>query len=401
MDISTQKIPKRYKQTDVGVIPQDWQVLKLNDVAKYRRGSFPQPYGLDKWYDDTFGKPFIQVFDVSNEMRLKNDTKRKISKEAQELSVFVKKGSVVLTIQGSIGRVAVTQYDAYMDRTLLLFKSFIVPIDKYYFIYALFVLFEKEKIKAPGGTIKTITKEKLSDFLITVPSISEQIAIAKVLVDTDKLIETLEKLIAKKKAIKLGAMQDLLTGKKRLPGFSGEWEEKRLGDIFEITRGQVLATSKISKEKIADYQYPVYSSQTQNNGLLGYYNDYLFENCITWTTDGANAGDVNYRKGKFYCTNVCGVLKSISGYANNCVATAFNMVSKKYVSYVGNPKLMNNVVAGIHVHLPSSIKEQLAISRVLKDIKLEIDCLEQKRSKCLNIKIGMMQQLLTGKIRLI
>jgi len=72
----------------------------------------------------------------------------------------------------------------------------------------------------------------------------------------------------------------------------------------------------MSKVKTEDYKYPVYSSQTKNNGLTGFYSEYLFENCITWTTDGANAGDTNLRIGKFYCTNVCGILKSDKGYVN-------------------------------------------------------------------------------------
>jgi len=194
----------------------DWKILKLRDVAVFRRGSFPQPYGLSKWYDDYFGAPFIQVFDVDDNMKVKEETKRKISKEAQEMSVFVKSGSVILTIQGSIGRIAITNYDAYMDRTLLLFESFLVPIDKYFFAYVVFVLFEIEKEKAPGGIIKTITKERLSDFLISLPTLPEQTAIAKILFDIDAEIEKLESQLTKYQNIKQGMMQTLLTGKIRL-----------------------------------------------------------------------------------------------------------------------------------------------------------------------------------------
>lgn len=193
-----------------------WDTLKLRDVAIFRRGSFPQPYGLSKWYDDYFGAPFIQVFDVDDNMKIKEETKRKISKEAQEMSVFVKSGSVILTIQGSIGRIAITNYDAYMDRTLLLFESFLVPVDKYFFAYVVYVLFEIEKEKAPGGIIKTITKERLSDFLISLPSLPEQTAIAKILFDIDTEIEKLESQLTKYQNIKQGMIQTLLTGKIRL-----------------------------------------------------------------------------------------------------------------------------------------------------------------------------------------
>lgn len=193
-----------------------WETKTLKELARYRRGSFPQPYGLDKWYDDTNGLPFVQVFDVDDNFRLKSDTKRRISKEAQAMSVYIEKGSVVITLQGSIGRIAITQYDAYVDRTLLFFESFIVPFDKYFFLLSIFSLFEKEKEKAPGGIIKTITKEALSSFTISYPKIEEQNYIASILSDIDADIKTLEVKLEKCRKVKLGMMQNLLTGKIRL-----------------------------------------------------------------------------------------------------------------------------------------------------------------------------------------
>ena len=91
-----------YKQTEVGIIPENWDVVQLRNLATYRRGSFPQPYGLSKWYDDLLGNPFVQVFDVDNNLKLKPETKKRISKIAEPMSVFVKKGSVVVTINGSV-----------------------------------------------------------------------------------------------------------------------------------------------------------------------------------------------------------------------------------------------------------------------------------------------------------
>lgn len=125
-----------YKNTGIewlGEIPKHWNNWKLSKIANFRRGSFPQPYGLDKWYDDENGMPFIQVYDVGNNMRLKSTTKRKISKEGADKSVFIKKGTLILTIQGTIGRIAITQYDAYVDRTLLIFQSYNIDIDINFF----------------------------------------------------------------------------------------------------------------------------------------------------------------------------------------------------------------------------------------------------------------------------
>ncbi len=139
--------------------------------------------------------------------------------------------------------------------------------------------------------------------------------------------------------------------------------------MFTVTRGEVLSKTKCSDT----LKYPVYSSQTLNKGLMGFYDKYLFENAITWTTDGANAGEVNYRSGKFYCTNVCGVLLSEEGYANECIANILNSTTRKYVSYVGNPKLMNNVMSLIKVTIPKTIEEQLKISKIITTLDKQID----------------------------
>ena len=140
------------------------------------------------------------------------------------------------------------------------------------------------------------------------------------------------------------------------------WEQRKVLELFRITRGYVLASTQIESMKTDENPYPVYSSQTKNKGLMGYYKDYLYEDAITWTTDGANAGTVNYRDGKFYCTNVCGVLLSNDVKVNQMIAEALNNVAKGYVSYVGNPKLMNNVMADIVIQIPTKAEEREQMS---------------------------------------
>jgi type I restriction enzyme S subunit len=198
----------RFKDED-GNDYANWEEKKLGDVAKFRRGSFPQPYGLPKWYDDENGIPFIQVYDVDHNMLLKKTTKNKISKLGAEQSVFVKKGTLVITIQGSIGRIAKTQYDAYIDRTLLIFQSYKLPTDVDYFKYVVFLLFEIEKTKAPGGTIKTITKEVLTDFIVPIPCLKEQQKIANFLSSIDAKIESVNQQITQTQSFKKGLLQQL------------------------------------------------------------------------------------------------------------------------------------------------------------------------------------------------
>ena len=148
----------------------------------------------------------------------------------------------------------------------------------------------------------------------------------------------------------------------RFAGFTEAWEQRKVSELFRVTRGYVLAATQTDTTKTDENPYPVYSSQTKDRGLMGYYKDYLYEDAITWTTDGANAGTVNYRVGKFYCTNVCGVLLSNEIKADQMIAEALNNVAKGYVSYVGNPKLMNNIMAEIVIQIPTQTEEREQLS---------------------------------------
>lgn len=125
--------------------------------------------------------PFVQVADIGNDMRLVTDTKRKISVAAQPKSVFAPKGSIVISLQGSIGRIAVTQYDAYIDRTVAIFQNIDSSVLEKYFVYQLQRVFSIKEKTARGSTIKTITKEEFTSFEIAVPSLKEQQRIVSIL----------------------------------------------------------------------------------------------------------------------------------------------------------------------------------------------------------------------------
>ena len=144
---------------------------KIGEIANYRRGSFPQPYTNESYYGGEDAMPFVQVADVKDNFRLVDSTKNTISKLAQPLSVFVPKGTVIVTLQGTIGRVAITQYDAYVDRTLAIFEGLSSELNTKYFVYQLKSKFDYEKQFARGSTIKTITKEEMTEFKIPIPPI--------------------------------------------------------------------------------------------------------------------------------------------------------------------------------------------------------------------------------------
>ena len=242
-----------------------------------------------------------------------------------------------------------------------------------------------------------ITKSDVLAFPLIYPSKEEQTKIASFLSAVDQKISQLSQKHELLSQYKQGMMQKLFSQQIRFKADDGsefgEWENISVKEIFDVTRGQVLAVSNTVSVADTDYKYPVFSSQTKQKGLMGFYKKYLFEDALTWTTDGANAGDVNFRKGKFYCMNVCGVLLSKKGYANLCIAEILNKVTHKYVSYVGNPKLMNNVMSEIPITIPINLEEQTKIANFLSAIDQKIEVVAQQIEQAKTWKKGLLQQM--------
>lgn len=180
----------------------------------------------------------------------------------------------------------------------------------------------------------------------------------------------------------------------RFNGFDEEWVEVRLGDAYVIKRGKVLAKKDVFESYSSEHPYPVYSSQTLNDGLMGYSDKYLFKDAVTWTTDGAYAGTVHYRSGYFYSTNVNGVLLSNNLPVNYLVAMAFSRVSDRHVNKRNNPKLMSNVVSDIHIKIPETIDEQDILSSFFKHLDAFVAAEERKQALQDKINQGLLQQML-------
>lgn len=175
------------------------------------------------------------------------------------------------------------------------------------------------------------------------------------------------------------------------------WKKIKVKDFCEVGRGRVISGVEINNNLGI---YPVFSSQTANDGEMGKINTYDFDGeYVTWTTDGAYAGTVFHRNGKFNCTNVCGTLKTKSNdFSTKFLAYKLSTVAKDYVSYVGNPKLMNNVMAEIELEIPLDSEEQTAIAEVLDKIDSAIKKTQKLIEKQKRIKQGLMQDLLTKGI---
>ena len=244
-----------------------------------------------------------------------------------------------------------------------------------------------------------INRNELNQFMFNAPCPKEQTTIGNFFRTLDNALIIQKRKCESLRKLKAAYLQQMFpqsgesVPRLRFSGFTDDWTEKRVGDIFDVTRGQVLAATTTSSVKTDEYAYPVYSSQTKNNGLMGYYTDFLFDTAITWTTDGANAGTVNYREGKFYSTNVNGVLLSNNGYANKCNAEILNMVAWKYVSKVGNPKLMNNIMSEILIIIPQTVEEQQAISDFIHNLDEQITAQQAKLDKLKQLKQAYLQKM--------
>lgn len=193
-------------------------------------------------------------------------------------------------------------------------------------------------------------------------------------------------------------MQKLLTGEVLLDGSKVDIEEFKIKDICKIGRGRVISKKEMKEKKGG---YPVYSSQTYNKGEIGSLNTYDFDGeYITWTTDGAYAGTVFHRNGKFNCTNVCGVLEVTKENIDpRYLALVLADNTQKYVVKHGNPKLMNNIMGIIQVKIIKDYKYQQRICDFFDYIDNYLESLEKELEYLKEQKKGLMQQLLTGKTR--
>lgn len=404
---------KGYKKTELGCLPIGWEVWRLSETATYRRGSFPQPYGLDEWYDDENGHPFVQVFDVGDNMRLKENTKRRISNAAAEKSVFVEKGTLLLTLQGSIGRIAITHYDAYVDRTLLIFQSFLNPTDIRFFMYVVHRLFDIEKRNAPGSTIKTITKERLSSFLVPFPPLPEQLKIAEILTTVDDKIESIANRIQQTEQLKKGLMEKLLT-----EGIGHtEFKDTKIGRI--PSSWDVLAVGEVYEKSVelGDNMYPI-ASISIDLGIVR--REKINRQLIS---DLPPEKHLLVKKG-YLAYNMMRMWQGASGIADfDCIVSPAYVVCKpirkvfpKYSSYYfKSPKniillkrfskgitedrwrLYYNDFSKIPFVMPP-YNEQEKIATILSTVDDKLDVLRSKKTNYETLKRGLMEQLLTGKM---
>jgi type I restriction enzyme S subunit len=349
---------------------------------------------------------YLRITDISDEGTYLSGKKVSVDLEPTD-EIYLDEGDIVLARTGaSVGK----SYRYRKEDGRLVFAGFLIRVKpnrkRLVSTYLSNFLTTEQYWKWVAATSARsgqpgINSAEYSSLAIPLPAeFAEQQKIADCLSSVDELIAAQARKLDALKTHKKGLMQQLFPRegetqpRLRFPEFqnAGEWVVKAIGDVFKVTRGEVLSMTLVKDEESSDAPYPVYSSQTKRNGLAGYFAEYLYQDAITWTTDGANAGDVNFRPGKFYCTNVCGVLLNTDGQANPCIAALLNSVSRGHVSYVGNPKLMNGVMAKIEIPFPP-LEEQQRIAECLTSLDDLIAAQTQKHEALKTHKKGLMQQL--------
>ena len=374
-------------------VPQGWEVKKLGEVGKIIGGGTPDTKINEYWSNNTETNSIVWLTPTEITNKYTTDSIRKISLQGLRNSTakLLPINTILITSRATIGAISIAKIDCTTNQG---FQSLICNDEYVYyeFIYYLLHMYIKTlKRLANGSTFIEINAREIKNINIPVPPLEEQKKIAEILSLWDKAIEQTKELIAYKEKQKKGLMQKFIYPIKNKTSY-------RIGDLFNLSRGRVISKQEIEENTGI---YPVFSSQTSNNGILGYINTYDYDDeLITWTTDGANAGKVFARKGKFNCTNVCGIGKPKSNNICNLIyVSAFlNNITKRYVSYVGNPKLMNNVFEEIEIFLPP-IDEQKAIADILSSADEEIELLNKQLELYTEQKKGLMQNLLTGKVR--
>lgn len=403
-------IQEGYKQTEIGVIPNDWEVKTLGDVGdvKMCRRVFNHETtssGIIPFYKiGTFGKEA----DAYISKDLFDDYRQKFS--------FPNKGDILISAAGTIGRTIIFDgKDSYFQDSNIVWidnKNSIISNDFLYYV------FQIVKYQTEGGTIQRLYNSILKATKFVCPTKSEQTAIATALSDADGLITGLEKLLAKKRNIKQGAMQQLLQPKEG-------WEVKKLVEMTKILTKQTgfdytaYIKPSLVKNKTDD-TLPFIQNKDFNNKWINLNTDYFIPKSVAFQfpnillnekslliSISGSVGNV----GVFESTQLAfiGGAVAIAKFKEN---TMIDWVMLYLKSQEGQKKLLDNVKAGSHqnlilddirkIEIPFPTKEeQTLIATILSDMDAELSALEQKLEKYKKIKLGMMQELLTGKTRLV
>lgn len=381
-----------YKQTEVGVIPEDWEVKTLGELsAIITKGTTP------KIFTDS-GIIYIKIESLAgdnintdkclfiDEITNKTDLKRSILNE----------GDLLFAIAGAtIGKCTIVPKEiipANTNQALAIIRLKEDENKMYVFYFLKSALMQKYIIdNIAGGAQPNMNLAQVGGYFFPLPPTKfEQTAIATALSDADALISSLEKLIAKKRAIKQGAMQELLSSTSTHTKKEG-WEVKRLGEVLKIKHGK-------SQKEVEDKsgKYPILGT----GGLMSFTNHFLYDKPSVLIGRKGTIDKPQYMDSPFWTVDTLFYSEIFEGYSAKYIFYVFNLIDwYSFNEASGVPSLNAKTIENIEKEFPS-FEEQTHIATILSDMDAEIAGLEGKLSKYKQVKQGMMQELLTGRIRL-
>ncbi len=402
-------LPEGYKRTEVGVIPEDWGVTTIGEVYSLKNGinADKSAYGI--------GTPFVNVLEAIEHSHLScSSIPGKVQVSSSLIGLFLVRYGDLLFNRTSETYDEVGLAAVYLDSGAAVFGGFVIrgrqkeqKLVPEYSGYGLRASMVRSQIISQGqGAVRAnIGQQNLRRVLIPIPPISEQRAIAEALSDADRLIESLDKLIAKKRYVKQAAMQQLLTGKTRLPGFSGEWATKRLGEISEIVMGQsppsqyyniggqglplIQGNLDIKNGSSIARVWTIRASKYAQKG------DLLLTVRAPVGIVGVASGAVCLGRGVCAVKPACD--RTFLFFALTNAEERWSLLEQGSTFTSAN----STQIRRFPLYIPLDGSEQTAIATVLSDIDAEIAALERRRDKAKAVKQGMMQELLTGRIRLV
>ncbi len=415
-------IPNGYKQTEIGIIPGDWEVKKFKDIGTTYSG-------LSGKKKEDFGKGssyYIPFLNVLNNIKIDINDLEKVDIEGGENQNKVKKGDLFFNTSSEtpeeVGMCAILMEDlknTYLNSFCFGYRLKNDDIDGIFLSYLINSDYGRKIFSsvAQGATRYNLSKELFKYLKIPLPPLPEQQAIARILSGMDSLIEQLNRLIQKKTAIKKGTMQQLLTGQKRLPGFTGKWVKKKLGEVMKIFKGQGLSKSKLEEngkyncllygELFTTYKEIIKNVNSKTNyleGVFSKYGDILLPGSTTTTgIDLAKASTI--LQDNILLGGDIIILRPITKIDTVFLSYYINKVKRKEIakktSGITIHHLYGKDLEDLEVTYPPTLEEQQTIAQILSDMDAEIEALEKLKRKYENLKKGAMALLLTGKVRLI
>ena len=413
-----------YKQTEIGVIPEDWETSSLSAAFQKLEA------GVSVNSDNSLSSEYhiLKTSAVHDGVVDTAETKPVIPQDYLRLKCPLVKGSIIISrmntpaLVGECGFTKDAKAGTYLPDRLWQIQNF--NKSSFDFVWLNYLLNTKQYRDAVRATatgtsnsMKNISKERMLDIEIPRPPINEQENIAAALSEVDELINLVEKQIDKKKAIKQGAMQELLTGKRRLPGFFGEWVNTKIGSITEVYSG---GTPNTSEPAFWGGKIPWMNSGELNLKIVRQVQGRI-------TEVGMDSSSTHFIPAECVLIGLAGQGKTRGTAAfntfplctNQSIAAIYpnpNKFDSKFLYYKmdtqydqlrelssgdgGRGGLNKKLILDYEVVIPQSIDEQAAIATILTEMDYEIENLEMKLTKYRQVKQGMMQQLLTGKIRL-